>query len=456
MNLARTFRSSSFRVALLSVGLMGASMVALLGFIDWSTAGYMGRQLDQTIAAEVEGLAGQYRSGGLVGLSAAIARRVAADGPGAGVYLLAGADLAPMVGNLDRWPQAAPDAQGWVRFGLRTEAGGQTRIARGMVFVLAGDLRLLVGRDVRDLDATRALIRNALAWGLALTLALALLGGWLMSAGVRRRIETITRTSREIMAGDFSRRIPSDGSGDDFDQLASSLNTMLARIEALMASVRQVTDSIAHDLRTPLARLRTRLDALHRATPSPDLEEAIAEADELLGTFNALLRIARIESAQARASFTLVDLVALVEDLGELYEPLAGERGQTLKVVAQGPAWVQGDRDLLFQALANLVDNAVKYTPPGGQIGVRVEPIPGAVLVMVSDTGPGIPPALHSRVFERFYRADTSRSAPGSGLGLSLVRAVAQLHGAVVSLGDADPGPGLRVALSIPAPAAPT
>ena len=206
------------------------------------------------------------------------------DGPGAGVYLLVGADLAPLVGNLDRWPAAVPDAGGWVHFSLRAEPRGQTHMARGKAFLLPGDLRLLVGRDVRDLDATRALIRNALAWGLALTAALALLGGWLTSAGVRRRIETITRTSREIMAGDLSRRVPSDGSGDDFDQLAVSLNAMLARIEALMASVRQVTDNIAHDLRTPLARLRTRLDALRLATaPSPDLEAAIAEADELLG-----------------------------------------------------------------------------------------------------------------------------------------------------------------------------
>lgn len=449
MDLARTLRSSSFRVALLSMGLMGASMVALLGFIDWSTTGYMERQLDQTIEAEVEGLAGQYRSGGLVGLSAAISRRVTDAGPEAGVYLLAGADLAPLVGNLDRWPAAVPDGGGWVHFSLRTEPKGQTHRTRGKTFLLTGDLRLLVGRDLRDLDATRALVRNALAWGLALTAALALLGGWLTSAGVRRRIETITRTSRDIMAGDLSRRVPSDGSGDDFDQLALSLNAMLARIEALMASLRQVTDNIAHDLRTPLARLRSRLDALRLATtPSADLEAAILEADELLATFNALLRIARIESAQARAGFVKLDLVPLAEDLVELYEPLAAERGQILKLAAQGPAWVHGDPDLLFQALANLVDNAVKYTPPGGRIELRVAPAGGAVLVKVSDSGPGIPPDLQARVFERFFRADASRSAPGSGLGLSLVQAVAQLHGATIRL--ANTGPGLRVTLSIP------
>ena len=384
-----------------------------------------------------------------MGLSAAISRRVTDAGSEAGVYLLAGADLAPLVGNLDRWPAAVPDGGGWVHFSLRAEPKGQTHMARGKTFLLTGDLHLLVGRDLRDLDATRALVRNALAWGLALTGALALLGGWLTSAGVRRRIEAITRTSRDIMAGDLSRRVPSDGSGDDFDQLALSLNAMLARIEALMASLRQVTDNIAHDLRTPLARLRTRLDALRLATaPSPDLEAAILEADELLATFNALLRIARIESAQARAGFAKLDLVPLAEDLVELYEPLAGERGQTLKVAVQGPAWVHGDRDLLFQALANLVDNAVKYTPPGGRIELRVAPASGAVLVTVSDSGPGIPPDLQARVFERFYRADASRSAPGSGLGLSLVRAVAQLHGATIRLANTEPG--LQVTLSIP------
>lgn len=455
MRLARTLKSSSFRVALLYMALMGTSMVALLGFIHWSTAGYMARQLDQTIEAEVEGLAEQYRTGGLVGLTTTIASRVARTADAAGVYLLAGDDLSPLVGNLDRWPAVAPDDQGWVRFDLR---GGperrETHAARAKTFLLRGDLHLLVGRDVRDLEATLGLIRNALAWGAGLAVALALLGGWLMSAGVLRRIEGIARTSREIMDGDLGRRVPMDGSGDDFDQLAGGLNRMLDRIQELMARVRQVSDSIAHDLRTPLTRLRTRLEGLRGAgdpAAQAALDTAVGDADELLATFNALLRISRIEAGRLRADLAPVDLALLVRDVAELYEPLAGDRGQSLSVSAVGPVWVQGDRDLLFQALANLVDNAVKYSPPLGQIEISADCAGQFAWILVSDSGPGIPADLRERVFERFFRGDASRSTPGSGLGLSLVQAVAQFHGARIEM--ADKAPGLQIGLYVPAQA---
>jgi signal transduction histidine kinase len=453
MHLARTLKSSSFRVALLYMALMGTSMVALLGFIHWSTAGYMARQLDQTVEAEIKGLAEQYRTGGMVGLATAIALRVDRNADGAGVYLLAGTDLTPIVGNLDRWPQVAADAQGWVRFDLRGSdaENAAAHAARAKTFLLRGDLHLLVGRDVRDLEATLGLIRAALAWGAGLAVALAILGGWLMSAGVLRRIEAIARTSRDILDGDLGRRVPRDGSGDDFDQLAEGLNRMLDRIGELMARVGQVSDSIAHDLRTPLTRLRTRLDGLRPAAdPAAQaaIDTAAADADDLLATFNALLRISRIEAGGHRADLAPVDLALLVQDVADLYEPLAVERGQSLDVSAVGPLWVQGDRDLLFQALANLVDNAVKYTPPGGRIALSSECDGQVARVAVSDAGPGIPVELHERVFERFFRRDTSRSTPGSGLGLSLVQAVAQLHGARIEM--TDNAPGLRIALCIP------
>ena len=453
MRLARTLKSSSFRVALLYMALMGTSMVALLGFIHWSTAGYMARQLDQTIEAEVEGLAEQYRTGGLVSLASAVALRVDRSAEGAGVYLLATEDLTPVVGNLDRWPDVAPDADGWVRFDLRGRGaqGRETHAARAKTFLLRGNLHLLVGRDVRDLEATLGLIRSALGWGSTLAVALAVLGGWLMSAGVVRRIEAIGRTSREIMDGDLSRRVPTDGSGDDFDQLAGALNRMLDRIVELMNRVRQVSDSIAHDLRTPLTRLRNKLEDLQQAS-GPEacaaLEAAVADADELLATFNALLRISRIEATQRHADLAPVDLAPLVGDVADLYEPLAADRGQTLAVSALGPLWVQGDRDLLFQAIANLVDNAVKHSPPGSAIQLSAARDGRFARVAVSDTGPGIPRELRERVFERFFRGDASRSTPGSGLGLSLVQAVVQLHAGHIDM--ADNQPGLRIALCLP------
>lgn len=452
--LARVPRGSIFRLALLYVLLLAGSVGILLGFIYWSTAGYMDRQTTETIEAEIRGLAEQYRRRGLVGLTGLISERVARDPVGASVYLLVDEHFERVVGNLDRWPSESPDAEGWIRFRLR-EWGtdhAEEHEARAQVFLLRSGLMLLVGRDIRDLEATRRLILDALTWGLAITLALALAGAWLMSATLTRRLDAINQTSREIMEGDLTRRIPLSGSGDDFDRLADGLNRMLERIEALMAGVRQVSDNIAHDLRTPLTRLRNKLELLAAALPESSesrqlAEEAIADAEELLATFNALLRIARLESGSRRSAFGPVDLAPLIEDLVELYEPLAAEREQRLDWAAGASSIVvEGDRDLLFQVMANLVDNAIKYTQPGGYIRLAVDSADGSTRVLVADNGPGIAPELREQVFRRFFRVDDSRATPGSGLGLSLVQAVVALHRAHIELSDN--APGLRVTLS--------
>jgi len=448
----RILRSSTFRLALLYVFLLGVSVAILLAFIYWSTAGYMDRQIEATIQAEIRGLAEQYRQRGLTGLTAVIGERVARDPVGSSVYLLVDGDLHRIVGNLDRWPVELPDTEGWISFHLRERGPdhSEEHEARAQVFRLRSGLRLLVGRDVRDLEAIRSVILEALGWGLAITAGLALLGGWLMSASLVRRLESINQTSREIMEGDLSRRIPLSGSGDDFDQLAASLNRMLERIEVLMAGVRQVSDNIAHDLRTPLTRLRNKLELLSAELPGAGsaralADETISDAEEMLTTFNALLRIARIESGSRRSAFATLDLVPLIEDVVELYEPVAAERDQSLILTQTGPAHVLGDRDLMFQAFANLVDNAIKYTPTGGRVSLEVVETADEIQVLVSDNGPGIPSALREQVFRRFFRIDDSRSTPGSGLGLSLVRAIVQIHHATIELEDN--GPGLRVLL---------
>jgi len=307
---------------------------------------------------------------------------------------------------------------------------------------------------VRELEATRRLIIDALTWGLAITAALALGVGLLMSSRITRRIEAINQTSREIMEGDLSRRVPTTGSGDDFDHLAENLNRMLERIEELMAVVHQVSDNIAHDLRTPLTRLRTRLELARGSHPEQapgevgqEIDRAIEDAEELLVTFSALLRIARLESGSSRGAFADLDLAGLVQDIVELYEPVATEQGQMLNREGQGsvPVLIRGDRDLLFQALTNLVDNAIKHTPKGSEIRLSTARCEGGAKVSVTDTGPGIPADLREKVFQRFYRTDASRSTPGSGLGLSLVRAVTDLHDARIEL--ADNAPGLRVTI---------
>jgi len=456
--------SSTFRLAMLYVLLLGGSVAILLGFIYWSTAGYMARQTDATIGAEAQGLAEQYRRRGLSGLTALVAERSTRSPGGAAIYLLTDDDRRPLVGNLDRWPDIEPGPDSWLDFRLRAR-GDAEHAARAKVFLLRGGLWLLVGRDVRELTATRALILDALTWGLAITAALALLGGWLMSAGVVRRLETINQVAREIMQGDLARRVPSDGSGDDFDQLAGNLNRMLDRIEGLMAGIRQVSDNIAHDLRTPLSRLRTRLELIRGEPPADtdpaEIDAAIADAEELLGTFNALLRIARIESGGRRAGFAPTDLGPLLADLVELYEPLAADKGQALVLTPAAPLEpgeptaesdplrVNGDRDLLFQAIANLVDNAIKYSPEQGRIEIDARRDGDRISIQVADTGSGIPPEQRAKVFQRFYRLEDSRTTPGNGLGLSLVQAVAQLHGAEISLDDNRPG--LRVTLILKA-----
>ena len=452
----RILRSSTFRLVLLYMALVSGSVLVLFGFIYWATAGFMDRQVDVTIEAEIQGLAEQYRQRGLAGLKAVIAERVAKDPAGASVYLLVDHDLQPIVGNLSGWPAAGAAEDGWTDFALRQRGpdGAEEHRARARTFLLVGNLRLLVGRDVRDLEKTRSVIVGALGWGLAISVGLALAGGLMMTSSMVRRIEAINDTSREIVEGDLTRRIPTSGAGDDFDKLVTNLNGMLDRITGLMETVRQVSDNIAHDLRTPLTRLRSRLEIARAQPGRPDgegrvaVEQAIEEADGLLSTFQALLRIARIEAEQRREGFAAVDLAPLLTDVAELYEPVATERDQALGVQLLEVVPVDGDRDLLFQAVANLVDNAIKYTPPGGRIVLGLAPARDGAEVYVADTGPGIPADQRERVFDRFHRLESSRSTPGSGLGLSLVRAVARLHRATIRL--TDNGPGLRVTLVLP------
>jgi signal transduction histidine kinase len=434
-------RSFTLRMALGYMLLFGLSSVALVGGIYWSSVSYMRGESDAVIEEEIRGLAERYEVGGLFGLLQLVEERVAREQGDGSLYLVAGSGYEPLRGNIPRWPRAVADAQGWIEFSL---AGGELARARG--FALSGGLHLLVGRDLTPLLRREARLREAMAWGLGLTLLAGAAVGLFLSRRVSRRLELVNRTSREIMRGDLDRRIPLQGGGDELDNLAGNLNLMLDRIQSLMDDVRRVSDNIAHDLRTPLGRLQQHLDTLcddlraEGRDPAP-AERAREESQALLGTFNALLRIARVEAGQGREAFHPVDLAALVRDVAEYYEPLLEMRQQPLALIIDTEATVDGDRDLLFQALANLLDNASKYTPAGGPIALALRRgAGGAVELAVRDSGPGIPPAQRERVFQRFYRGEASRSTPGSGLGLSLVDAVARLHGAKVELADGEPG----------------
>jgi signal transduction histidine kinase len=432
----------------------------LLAYVYWNTAGFLVRQTDEAVQAEITGLAEQYAQGGLPLLVHTVIQR--SRDPGQSLYLVLDPAGDVLAGNLDAKPKAAPGADGWMDFSYNRKGleGVEVKAARARAFFLPEGFYLLVGRDVQERREIESLITSALAWAIALTLALGLVGGLFMSRNMLARVDAINRSSRDIMQGDLSRRLPIAGTGDELDQLGRNLNAMLDQIEALMIGMRQVTDNVAHDLRSPLNRLRNRLEVTLLRDTSPDeyrqtLEKTIAEADGLLGTFNALLMIARAEAGSLREAMELVDPAVIIRDAAELYEPVAEEKGLRLVVDAPDGLQVRGNRELLSQALANLIDNAIKHTPESGSaeptitISAAQEPS-GRIVLTVADHGAGIPVHERAHVLERFVRLEASRNTPGSGLGLSLVSAAARLHGGRIDLEDNHPG--LKAIISLPAP----
>jgi signal transduction histidine kinase len=455
-SLRRLLETSTFRLALIYLASFGISALALLGFLYYETAGFMARQTDETIQAEIAGLAEQYRAEGINRLRQVIELR-SGQLHRSSVYLLIDPLGRRVAGNLEHWPLAEPGPDGWLNFTMDVTADGEStqhRRARAASFLLTGGFGLLVGRDVEDRLQIETQIRRTLGWGLALTLLLGLAGGFLMSRGMLGRVDAINRTTRRIMAGDLSQRIALKGSRDEFDQLAANLNAMLDQIERLLGGMRQVTDNIAHDLRTPLNRLRSRIEVAllqqpGRAEIRALLEATLADAQAMIATFNALLDIARAEAGSERGGFEEVDLTALGRDLADLYRPVAEDKQLKFEYHCMPGMAMRANRHLLAQALANLLDNAVKYTPAGGRVRLDVGRGASGPVIAIADSGPGIPDADRTRVLQRFVRLDATRSTPGSGLGLSLVDAVAKLHGAELIL--TDNRPGLKVSLAFPA-----
>jgi len=437
--------TQSFRIVALYLAIFALSATALLGFVYWNTALVLDRETDETIRAEVTGLVEQYQRLGLPALTDAIINRSVRGEQG--IYVLAGADRRPIAGNLDSWPQLTLTADGFAEFEFERRVGGLPELhrARGRVFTLSEGFLLLVARDVEDRREMENLLATALPWSMALVIVLGLVGGVLVSRNVLARLDAINRTSRQIVAGDLSKRVPVTKKGDEFDDLSNHLNRMLDRIERLMRGMREVSDNVAHDLRSPLNRLRSRLELAARhvadADVRQDIDAAVEETDRLIATFNALLLIAEAEAGSVRESMEDFDLREAIEGVSELYEPLAEEKGVRLVVRKdKRPAIVAGNRNLISQALANLVDNAIKYSPAGSQIVVAQEHGDTGASLVVADNGPGIPDEELPRVTERFVRLESSRHSPGTGLGLSLVSAVARLHDAELLLSDNSPG----------------
>lgn len=453
----RLLQSAGFRFALLFVAIFSVAAGFLVAVLWWATAGALDRQTIASIRTDETTLVERFREQGTTGLIEGIEERLALDAQNEAIYLLTDENGRRIAGNLRDWPTAIGEDGAWFR--TRIQHDGAVAEARVHRRDLPG-LRLLVGRDESERVQLRLLLTEGVVWSLGAVLLFAGVGAALIRRALQARMRPAVATALGIAGGDLSHRVPISGQGDEFDRLGATMNDMLDRIAALMAGLRSVSDAIAHDLRTPIARARAKMEeSLTTASGEPELraamEEGIADLDNITRVFQALLRIAEAEAGARRAAFAPLDLPEVLSDAAEFYEAMAEARDQRLETALPDHLALVGDRDLLLQAVANLLDNAIKFSPPGGVIRLAARETSAQVEISVSDSGPGLSPEDRIYALDRFYRADASRHQPGSGLGLSLVRAVAQLHAGEVRLDDAMPGmdpPGLCVSICLPKP----
>ena len=451
----RLLQSAGFRFALLFVAIFSVAAGFLVAVLWWATAGALDRQTIAAIRTDATSLVERYREQGTTGLVEAIEERLALDAQNEAIYLLVDDRGRHLAGNLRDWPSAIGEDGAWFR--TRIQHDGAVAEARVHRRDLPG-LRLLVGRDESERVQLRLLLTEGVAWSLGAVLLFAGAGAALIRRALQARMRPAVATALGIAGGDLSHRVPLSGQGDEFDRLGATMNDMLDRIASLMAGLRGVSDAIAHDLRTPIARARAKLEeslttAAGEAELRAAMEEGIADLDNITRVFQALLRIAEAEAGARRAAFAPLDLPEVLQDAAEFYEAMAEAREQRLETDVPEHLPMVGDRDLLLQAVANLLDNAIKFTPAGGVIRLEARETATQIQIAISDSGPGLSPEDRAHAPDRFFRADASRHMPGSGLGLSLVRAVAQLHAGEVLLEDAVPGadpPGLRAAICLP------
>ena len=457
MLLAKTLRSSTFKLALIWIGIFGALVLALLTYVYWSTASYVHGRADRAIAEERTILRKVYDRTARDGLIAAIKDRIADERSEGDIYLLADPSFAPVAGNLKVWPSTLKGSNGWGSFRAREwkPDAADRPLLRATFDTLPDGDHLLVGKEIDDLDEFAQKIKTALLFGVALMFVLAGAASVSVTRRTVGRIEAINATSQGIMQSGLGKRILLRGTRDEWDQLAENLNSMLDRIEALMAEVKQVTDNVAHDLRTPLTRVRARLEKAYNHQRDSNYDQSligntIADVDAVLRMFSSLTRISQIEAGDRTSAFRTVNLAEIASEVVELFDAAAEDKRAHLNAVVDQRVLVTGDRDLLFDAVANLVDNAIKYGREAGRVTVEVSQDDGVAVMSVIDDGPGIPDNECKQVFKRFYRLERSRRTPGNGLGLSLVAAVARIHGAHIEL--MDNRPGLKCTLRFPLP----
>jgi signal transduction histidine kinase len=467
--LGKLLRTTAFRLTLVYLVLFALYAALLLFFFALNARRLITEQITTTVNAEVAGLSEQYERGGIGRLAAVV--EIRSRRPGSSLYLIATPLGQGLAGNVASLEPGILGQSGWVETAYRRldAPEGTEHHALVLVSELDGGFHLLVGRDIEERQRIYEIITTAGRWSMAAVLVLGLGGGFFVSRRILRRVDAITEKSQTIMEGNLSGRLPVAGTGDEIDRLALNVNAMLDRIEGLMRGFKEVSDNVAHDLKTPLTRLRNRCEAaLRNARTDADyraaLDSTIEESEELIRTFDALLMIARAESGEAGRGMDEVDAAEIARGVAELYEPVAEEKGLRLTVEAPAPALVRGHRELISQALANLVDNAIKYAAPAPQLVVAGGADPPdeppraitvtagvageRVVLTVADRGPGIPEDQRAHAVERFVRLEQSRSQPGSGLGLSLASAVAHLHHGELRLEDN--APGLRAVIFLP------
>ena len=467
MRLPSLLRRTPFRLTLLFLALFVAAAGAILAYVYFASASEAQARAQKDVESELNVLMAIHRTRGIDALNQALVERSIRGGPY--LYLLTDKAGTTITGNVSESPvdidPAAPAGRGdWETFRL-TDTDEEGRVQRrrsiGVVMTLSGGEHLFVGQDIGDVEAYLARLTQALWGAMALVILLGLAGGLYISRRVEAAMGGLNRVVQAVQDGDLKQRAPVRHSGDELDELGQGMNAMLDRLEASMASIRHAGDAIAHDLRSPLTRMRAKLEVAlidaeaGKVSGVDALGIALDEADQLLKTFNTVLAIARLQAGGAPDP-KLFDASDLAADMAELYEPAAEDKDIDFSAEVEKGLMVEGNRPFLAQALANIIDNAIKYTPPGGAVKLRARRrSSGEIEYSVTDTGPGVPDEDRDRVVQRFVRLDNSRTEPGSGLGLSLVTAVAEAHGGRVVL-DEGPGayggfgPGLRVALVLP------
>jgi signal transduction histidine kinase len=467
--LAKLFRTTVFKVSLayLMISAIGAGLV--LSSVGDNVKMLIDQQIGQTVDADIAGLSEQYAQGGIRRLVQSIKNRT--QRPGADLYLVTTPAGEPIAGNIANLPEGVLSHPGLVETTYQPAGSppAKDRRALARIFALPGGFRLLVGHDLEEGESLRHILGGALLTSLVWLVVIGTLGGLWVARRVLNRVDAINANARSIVAGDLSGRLPLAGTGDELDRLVQNLNAMLERIAELMAGLKQVSDNIAHDLKTPLTRLRGRAEQALQFAKTPEeyrgaLEKVIEESDRLIQIFDALLNIARAEAGAGREGMIDFDAGSVTRDVGELYEPAAEERGFSLNINVEPNLFIHGSRELVGQALANLVDNALKYGGDAGEPGRPLDDVQthvsksvdlwarrvgSAIEISVADHGPGIAEEDRARVFDRFVRLENSRSRPGSGLGLSLAAAVARLHNGGMRIEDN--APGLRVVIKLPA-----